>query len=195
MSSFDVVVIGASLGGLNALQVILGGLPADFRLPIVVVQHRHRESSAMLATILQECCPLPVIEIGDKEPLRPGHVYLGPPDYHVLIEGDHLALSIDEPVLYARPSIDVLFESAASCCGQHMIGVLLTGASRDGAHGLAQIKAYGGISIAQDPATAECAVMPAAAIGTNMVDYVVPLDSIAALLTRLSAPTPGGPDR
>ncbi|MDE3090322.1 MAG: chemotaxis protein CheB, partial [Chloroflexota bacterium] len=180
----EIVVVGGSLGGLRALQVVLGGLPQTFALPLVAVLHRDRDSDETLAALLQQGVALTVVEAEDKQPIRRGRVYLAPPDYHLLIEMEdkisnhpstslrespttqppnyptiqlshHFALSTDAPVNYARPSIDVLFESAADAYGDGVIGIILTGANEDGARGLAAIKARGGLTIAQDPATAE----------------------------------------
>lgn len=179
-----IVVIGASLGGLRALEVLLHDIPADFGWPLIVAQHRHKDSDGVLRTVLQTGSQLPVIEAEDKTPLAPG-VFLAPADYHLLVEPGSLALSIDAAVEYARPSIDVLFESAADSYGRRTIGVILTGASRDGADGLAAIKAAGGVIFVQEPATAECRVMPEAALAQVAADYVLPLHEIARLLVEL----------
>ena len=176
-------MIGTSLGGLAALKAVLGGLAADFAVPIAVVQHRHRESDQILGEVLRQSLRLPLTEVEDKDTIEPGHVYLAPPDYHLLVELGHFALSTDEPVLYARPSIDVLFEAAADTYGEHTIGVVLTGANYDGAKGLARIQAAGGRAIVQDPNTAEGRVMPAAAIAAVPQAVVLPLSAIAAYLT------------
>ena len=183
-----VVVVGTSLGGLRALQVLLAALPTDFTWPIVVVQHRHKDSDGALRTVLQEISALPVYETEDKRPLEAG-VYLAPADYHLLIEPGNLALSVDEFVQHARPSIDVLFESTADSYGPRTIGVILTGASADGAQGLAAIKARGGLTIVQEPSTAECRVMPDAALDQVAADLVLPLHDIAPTLVRLSQVT------
>lgn len=181
------VVIGASLGGLSALPVILGGLPRDFPSPVVIVQHRAILSDdAGLAEALQRGCLLLVREVEDKDRLLGGRVYLAPSDYHLLVEGDHLALSTEARVLHARPAIDVLFDSAAESHADRVVAVILTGASRDGVVGAQKIKARGGIVLVQDPATAECKVMPAAAIAGVAVDRVLPLDQIAPYLVRCS---------
>ncbi|HEY9908461.1 MAG TPA: chemotaxis protein CheB [Thermosynechococcaceae cyanobacterium] len=179
----ELVVIGTSLGGLTALKVILGGLAADFTVPIAVVQHRHRDSDHMMSDFLRQFLQLPIVEVEDKDPIVLGHIYLAPPDYHLLVEPGYFALSIDEPVLYARPSIDVLFESAADTYGAGSLGVVLTGTNRDGARGLARIRAAGGQAIVQDPATAEGRVMPEAAIAATPTATVLPLETIAAYLT------------
>lgn len=182
---FKLLVIGTSLGGVNALKTILGGLPGDFPLPIAVVQHRHRESDGALGSLLQQITALQVCEAEDKDDLLPGHVYLAPADYHLLVESGYVSLSTEEPVLFARPSIDVLFESAADAYGAHTIGMVLTGANHDGAQGLARIKACGGWTIVQTPDSAECKVMPEAAIKATIVDAIVPLVTIAAYLIQL----------
>jgi two-component system chemotaxis response regulator CheB len=180
-----VVVVGTSAGGLRALEKIFGNLPAEFTVPIVAVQHRARESDAF-ASIMQSLCALPVHEAEDKEPLVAPGIYLAPPDYHLMLEPGHLALSTDEPVSYSRPSIDVLFESAADAYGAGVLGLLLTGANQDGARGLARIRAAGGVALVQDPATAESPEMPTAAITAGAVDRVLPLLAIADELVRRS---------
>lgn len=167
---------------------MLGKLTAEFPVAIAVVQHRHRESGVILSQVLQQQIPLPFKEAEDKDLLHPGHIYLAPSDYHLLIEPGYFSLSTDEPVSYARPSIDVLFESAADTYGEHTIGVLLTGANQDGAQGLARIKAAGGRTIVQDPATAENPVMPEAAIAATAIDQILPLSNIADCLTHLCSP-------
>ncbi|HYF61641.1 MAG TPA: chemotaxis protein CheB [Herpetosiphonaceae bacterium] len=183
-----VVVIGASLGGFNAIRTLLSGLPPTFAVPIAIVQHRHKERDGLLVAGLRECSPLQLIEIEDKMPLAGGRVYLAPADYHTMVEDDHFALTIDPPVIHARPSIDVLFESAADVAGTTLIGVLLTGASHDGAAGMLAIKAAGGVTIVEDPASAECAVMPQAALNATTIDYVLPLNAIAPTLVALCGP-------
>lgn len=183
----QLVVIGASLGGLSAIPVILGGLPRDFRNPVVIVQHRAVHSDdAGLPEALQRGCPLPVREVEDKDRLVGGRVFLAPSDYHLLVEGHHLTLSTEARVLHARPAIDVLFDSAAASHGDRVIAVILTGASRDGVSGAQKVKERGGIVVVQDPATAECTVMPAAAIASVAVDRVLALDQIAPYLVHLS---------
>ncbi|MEH1793569.1 chemotaxis protein CheB [Nostoc sp.] len=183
--SFKIVVIGTSLGGLSALKIILGKLPADFLVPIAIVQHRHKESNNTLQELLQESTSLPIREVEDKEEILPGHIYLAPADYHLLVEPGHFALSTDEPVSYARPSIDVLFESAADVYTEQVIGVILTGANQDGMQGLKKIKARGGITIVQEPATAESDIMPEAAISAVTVDWILTLSNIASQMVKL----------
>jgi two-component system chemotaxis response regulator CheB len=188
----DLVVVGASWGGLDALRVLLAGLPADLAAPVVVVQHRGAGSSSVVyRDLLGAVTPLEVREADDKQPLEAGYVFLAPPDYHVLVEGDggHLALSIDAAVDFARPSIDVLFESAAEAHRERCVGVILTGASGDGAHGLARIVELGGTAIVQDPATAERSEMPTAALHAVPGAHVARVDEIATLLAGLCAAT------
>jgi two-component system, chemotaxis family, protein-glutamate methylesterase/glutaminase len=184
---FRFVAVGTSLGGFEALATILGGLPKDFPLPIGVVQHRSNEDSDDFAPLLRAKMQLPLVEVDDKEPIRDGHVYVCPPNYHLLVEGDHFALSTDAPILYARPSIDVLFESAAESFRESVVGVLLTGMSKDGAAGLKRIKEVGGYVVVQDPDGAEGHIMPRSAVNTVSVDRILPLQEIAPFLTALSA--------
>lgn len=159
------VVIGVSAGGLNALSTLLPMLPTNFPAPILVVQHRMATPGRSLEDLLDQKCSVRVKEAEDKETLRPGCVYLAPADYHLLVERDEtVSLSIDAREHFCRPSIDVLFESAACVWSSHLIGVILTGANSDGAAGLAQIEECGGMAIVQDPNTAECDIMPRAAL-------------------------------
>jgi two-component system chemotaxis response regulator CheB len=186
-SARTVVVVGSSAGGLRALEEVLGSLPPTFPLPIVAVQHRSRESSDAYAEVIARSTQLPVRDAEDDVPLAAPGVYLGPPDYHVLVEPGRLALSVDEPVAYSRPSIDVLFASAADAYGANVVAILLTGANADGARGLARVKEAGGFAIVQDPHTAESPEMPAAGISHAPVDRVLPLSEIAQELVRRSA--------
>lgn len=185
VSPSGLVVVGTSLGGLAALEQLLAGLPSRFPWPVVIVQHRSRYSESTLADLLQRHTALRVREPVDKEELQPGHAYLAPADYHLLIDGRHLALSTEAPVLYARPSIDVLFESAAESFGAAVVGVALTSASADGARGAARIKARGGRLVVQAPETAECPVLPRAVLAATPVDHVLPLEAIAPFLVSL----------
>jgi len=183
-------VIGTSWGGLDALSRLLDGLHDDVKQPIVAVQHRSVESEdGVLANLLGHHTKRTVCDPDDKTGLEPYHVYLGPPDYHVLLENGHFALSTDELVQYARPSIDVLFDSAADEYGPRAIGVVLTGANHDGARGLARIKANGGVAIVQDPDTSAKRTMPDAAIAElqGAADAVLPLDEIPKFLYGLCA--------
>jgi two-component system chemotaxis response regulator CheB len=181
---YRIVVVGASLGGLRAVSALLAALPAGFGLPVVVAQHRSPDDAG-LAAFLQRSSARPVLEAEDKLPLAPGSVYLAPPDYHLLVDGERLALSTEAPLAFARPSIDVLFESAADAHGPHAVGVILTGASDDGAAGLARIRGRGGLAIVQEPAEAACAVMPRAAIVAAGADHILPLAAIAPALASL----------
>lgn len=185
---FKILVIGASLGGGQALEVILSGLPKDFKLPVVIAQHRHKETGSDLHRFLQQSSALKLTDAEDKEAILPGHVYFAPADYHLLVELGNFALSTDSPLDYARPSIDMLFESAADAYGNTVIGIILTGASRDGAQGLAKIKARGGVALVQDPATAERETMPAAALAAVPQATVLPLKEIAPFLLSLCQP-------
>ena len=181
-----IVVVGASWGGLSALGRLIAGLPADFACPLVVVQHRSRDAGNLLAELLQDSTPLHVCEVEDKDPIEPGHVYVAPPDYHLLVDGPHFSLTVDPHVRYSRPSIDVTFLSAADSYGARTIGVVLTGANDDGAKGLRRIADRGGFAIVQDPASAESPIMPRAALRVVSEAHVVPLDEIAATLARIT---------
>ncbi|MDB4964651.1 MAG: chemotaxis protein CheB [Myxococcales bacterium] len=188
VSKVQLVVIGTSMGGFRALESVLGGLSPDFPLAIAVVQHRGTDvAQSQLSRLLQLKCTLPVNECNDKEAIVGGRIYLAPSDYHLLVDEGRFALSVDERVYYARPSIDVLFESAADTYHQGVLGVLLTGASADGTRGAARIKQRGGTVLAQDPRTAESPVMPQAAISAGAVDHVLPLEEIGAYLNVASA--------
>ncbi|MDT4897362.1 MAG: two-component system, chemotaxis family, protein-glutamate methylesterase/glutaminase [Acidobacteriota bacterium] len=186
--SFEIVVIGASYGGLSALQMLLADLSPEFPLPLVIVQHRRKDADDGLCEYLRKRSRLPLIEPNDKEKLEPGHVYLAPRDYHLLIEKSIFALSTESPVAFARPSIDVLFESAAAIYHERVIGVILTGANSDGARGLAKIKAFGGLTVVQDPKSAESPAMPEAAIQMTAVDCILPLPQIAPFLNERCHP-------
>jgi two-component system chemotaxis response regulator CheB len=178
--------MGLSAGGLEALKVILPPLAKTFPLPLIVVQHRDQSPDDFLAASLGRLSALKVKEAEDKEPIRPGHIYLAPGGYHLHVEPDHtFSLSVDPRVNFACPSIDVLFESAADAFGSALIGVVLTGANADGAQGLRAVKRHGGLAIVQDPATALAAAMPRAALAAAPADHVVTLPQLAPLLTRL----------
>jgi two-component system, chemotaxis family, protein-glutamate methylesterase/glutaminase len=188
LSRYDMIAIGASWGGLRAIECVLSALPDDFRVPIVIAQHRAADSgSGALTRMFGLRSALEVCEAGDKDAIEPGRVYLAPADYHLLVEPDGFALSTEGPVRYSRPSIDVLLESAADTYGERMVGVILTGANDDGARGLARVKRHGGLTIVQDPETAEKRSMPAAAIATGAADQVVALDEIGPLLVEVTA--------
>lgn len=189
------VVIGSSLGGLHALERVLGGLPEDFPAPLLVVQHRAPEGPALLAGLLQRHCPLEVCEAEDKAPLRAGRVLVAPAGYHVLVEPGHVALSLEAEVAMSRPSIDVAFETAARAYGARAIAIVLTGANEDGARGLAEVCRLGGTAIVQDPATARGPAMPAAAIDAVNPRLVLGLDEIASRLIGLAAERVAGAPR
>ena len=181
-----VVVVGASWGGLRALGRLLGALPAGFASAIAIAQHRsHDTRGDALAAALAAGCPLPVREVEDKDPIDAGRVHLAPADYHLLVEAGSFALSAEERVSFSRPSIDVLFESAAAVYGASVVAVVLTGANADGAAGLAEVRRRGGLTVVQDPDTAERRAMPDAAIATGAAQRVLPVDGIASLLAEL----------
>jgi two-component system chemotaxis response regulator CheB len=182
---FKIVVVGASLGGMSALETLLKGLPGNFPLPIAIVQHRSAESGQMLSMSLRKQSALRISEPQDKEAILPGQVYIAPADYHLLVDEGSFSLSTEGPVSYARPSIDVLFESASDAYGERVIGVILTGSNQDGAYGAARIKERGGYLIVQQPDTSESAVMPKATLTSAVVDRILPLREIAPCLVRL----------
>ncbi len=185
-NQYDAVVIGVSAGGMSALRTLLSSLPDEFPIPIVIVQHRMASSDGYLVTYLDNRCSLHVKEAVEKELLMPKTVYIAPADYHLLIEKNKtLSLSIDGLVHYARPSIDVLFETAAAAFGKALIGVVLTGANSDGSDGIRAIKSAGGLTIAEDPEAAEVSVMPLAAISTGAVDFIIPLEDIPQFLVDI----------
>jgi two-component system, chemotaxis family, protein-glutamate methylesterase/glutaminase len=184
--SYSVVAIGTSWGGLAALTKLLGALPADYGIPVVVVQHRSKDSERLLVQLLQDATDLQVCEIEDKDPLTPGTVHVAPANYHVLIENGYASLTIEEPVRFSRPSIDVMFTSAADTYRSEAIGVVLTGANEDGARGLAHIVKRGGRALVQDPKTAEIPIMPEAAVRAVPTGEILPLEALAPRLVELS---------
>jgi two-component system chemotaxis response regulator CheB len=180
------VVIGASAGGIEALGLLLPALHANCRAAILVVVHLPRQRPSLLSNLFSARCALPICEAVDKLPVEPGTVYFAPPDYHMLVDcaagaPPTIALSVDEPVLYSRPSIDVLFESAAECWGERLVCVVLTGANSDGASGLAAVARAGGITVVQDPAEALASALPRAAVQGGLAQHVLPLRGIAKL--------------
>lgn len=183
---YSVVAIGTSWGGLAALTRLLGELPSDFGIPVVVVQHRSNDSERLLVDLLQDATDLRVCEIEDKDALTPGTVHLAPANYHVLIEDGYASLTIEEPVRFSRPSIDVMLTSAADTYGSAAIGVVLTGANEDGAQGLAHIVKRGGRALVQHPKTAEIPIMPEAAIRAAPTAEVLALDALVSRLIELS---------
>lgn len=186
-----IVVIGASFGGVDALRVVLSPLPSGFLWPLAIVLHRGGETGpGLLEPILAQCCALPVRTIIDKAPLIPGHIHVAPGGYHVLIERNHsFSLSVDAKVCNVRPSVDVLFESAALTFGPATIGVVLTGANDDGARGLRAIRAAGGYGIVQAPHTAVAEIMPLAALELAGADGVLSLAEIPVMLQSLVGQT------
>lgn len=182
-----IVVVGTSWGGLAALSELVSGLPRDFVLPICVAQHRSKDSDGLLVKILQDLTPMCVQEGEDKQPLCGGNIYIAPPDYHMMVDREDIVLTVDAPVRFSRPSIDVLFRSAADSFGPSVIGVVLTGANEDGAAGLAFIVSRGGRAIVQDPATAESSMMPASAVRAVPSATVLPLKKIGCELKRMAA--------
>ena len=187
--AFEIVVVGTSSGGLKALQVLLSAISEEFRLPMIIVQHRGKDSESGLCDFLAKHSRLPLSEPDDKEPILDGHVYLAPNDYHLLIEDKSFTLSTDQPIAFARPSIDLLFETAADEYSDRAIGVILTGVKTDGAQGLAKIKLRGGVTVVEDPSQAAFPEMPQAAIKASKVDWILSLQGIAVLLQQLTNTT------
>jgi two-component system, chemotaxis family, protein-glutamate methylesterase/glutaminase len=186
MMPYSVVGVGTSWGGLAALSKLLRDLPVDFSLPVVVVQHRGKDSDRLLAELLQDTTDLKVCEVEDKEPLTPGMVHIAPANYHILVDLGYLSLTLEEPVRFSRPSIDVMFTSAADTYGPQAIGVVLTGANEDGARGLADIVKRGGLALVQNPRTAEIPIMPQAAVKAVPNAEILELDALAPRLIELS---------
>jgi two-component system chemotaxis response regulator CheB len=184
--AYEIAVIGTSWGGLAALHQILGALPSSFRLPVVVVQHRHKDSGQFLPRVLQDDTSLCVCDVEDKAPIIGGNIYIAPANYHVLVERGHLSLSTDDPVAFSRPSIDVTFISAADAYRQGVVGIVLTGANSDGARGLKRVSDRGGLAIVQRPETAESSIMPAAALRHVPAARVLTLPEIADLMATLT---------
>ncbi len=181
--AYDAIVVGGSSGAIDALVRMLPALPATLHAAVLVVLHLPRDRRSMLADIFRQRCALPLQEAQDRDPIAPGTVYFAPPDYHLLVdEGPRLALSVDTPVHYSRPSIDVLFESAADQYGERLVGVLLSGANEDGARGIEAIAAAGGRVVVQDPATAPMPAMPHSALARVATPYVLAPPGIADLL-------------
>lgn len=181
------MVIGVSAGGFQALSTVLPRFHRTLPLPIFIVQHMSPASDSYLVEHLQNICRVEVKLAEDKETPQPAMVYLAPPDYHLLIEEDYsLALSLENRVNYSRPSIDVLFKSAAEVYRDALIGVIMTGANADGSKGLLKIKEYGGLTVVQAPETAEVATMPESAIAAVEVDYIVPLEKLGLFLNSVA---------
>ena len=185
---FDAIVIGGSAGVLEVLRDVLGALPHTLSIPVLVVVHLPPRSHSQVHQSLQPVTPLPMSQVDDKEPLQGGRIYFAPPGYHFLVEADrYAALSIDEPVFYSRPSIDVLFESSSDVYRESLLGILLTGASADGAAGLQCIHERGGVTVVQRPDTCEARAMPQAALDLFEPDHVLAPSEIAALFSTLSS--------
>lgn len=185
---FDAIVLGASAGAVDAFSVLLPALPPNYPLPLLVVVHLPRDRDSTLPELYRSRCRVEVKEAEDKEPLRAGVVYFAPPDYHLLVEADgRLSLSNEEPVLYSRPSIDVLFESAAEVFEERLLGIVLTGANHDGARGLRAICEAGGTGIVQDPGTARAPAMPLAAQAACPGARSLSLDQIRDFLQSLAS--------
>lgn len=183
----ELVAIGASAGGFPALVKVVGGIEPNFPA-IVVVQHLDPRRKSQMAALLSRKTKKAVKEAEDGEPIARGTVYIGPPDEHLLVSRGRIQLAHSRLVQFSRPSIDMMFGSVAATYGQQVIGVILSGSNRDGADGIAAIKAAGGVTIAQDPASAEYRIMPQAAIDTGCVDLIVPLDRIGETLSQLVSP-------
>jgi two-component system, chemotaxis family, protein-glutamate methylesterase/glutaminase len=188
---YEAITMGISSGGWQALNQILPQLPESFPIPILIVQHLAAGSDDYLARTLNGKCRLKVKDADEKEPIEKGVIYLAPANYHLLVEQNKtLSLSTNEAINYARPSIDVLFETAADVYGPGLIGVVFTGASNDGSQGLYKIKERGGLAIVQDPSTAESEIMPRSAIEAVDIDYIVPLQEIVPCLIKLTSGQP-----
>jgi|SRR5665647_773274 len=182
---YEAIVIGVSSGGMNAMKVIFSLLPKGFSIPVIIVQHVSAHSNNQWIKLLNDKSNLYIKEADEKEKIENGTIYIAPANYHLMIEKNKtFSLTIDERVNYARPSIDVLFESAAEVYKDKLIGVILTGSNADGTAGLKRIKEYGGLTIVQDPATAESNYMPASAIAAIKPDYILSLVDITDLLIK-----------
>ena len=186
MRPVDLVVVGASLGGLTAIRQFLTVLPAAFAPAVAIAQHRQASADGRrLTDLLGSVTQLPVGEPEDKEPINGGRVYVAPANYHLIVDEGMFWLTVDAPVLYARPSIDVLFESAAESFGEGVVAVVLTGSSEDGAAGSRAIKRAGGTVLVQDPSSAESPTLPRATISGTIVDRILPLPDLAHALVEL----------
>lgn len=186
MNPVDAIVLGASAGGVTALLSVFACLPADYRIPLLCVLHLPDDRRSQLADVFARRLQRDVREAQDKQDIAPGVIYVAGPGYHLSVERDgSFSLSQEERVHFSRPSIDILFESAADAYGSGLVGVLLTGANEDGARGLARIKQCGGLTLVQDPAQAQVAVMPQAALALQRPDHILPLNGIGHLLAKL----------
>lgn len=186
MKGTDAIVVGASAGGVSALLTVFAALPADYAIALLCVLHLPEDRHSQLAEVFSRRLQRPVQEARDKESVVPGMIYVAGPGYHLSVERDRsLSLSQEDRVHFSRPSIDILFESAADAYGDGLVGVLLTGANEDGARGLARIKEHGGTTLIQDPHEAQVAVMPEAALALHRPDHILPLNGIGQLLAKL----------
>lgn len=173
------IVIGASSGGIKMLETLLPALPKDFPIPIFIAIHLSPDAGGYLAQYLNEMSEITVMEAYDQAPIKPNHAYLAPANYHLLVENtETLALCVSEKVSYARPSIDVLFETAADTFRDGLLGIILSGANRDGCKGCLAIKEHGGLVIAMEPSTAVAPIMPQAVIDIGASDYIFSIDEI-----------------
>ncbi|HET6333035.1 MAG TPA: chemotaxis protein CheB [Polyangiales bacterium] len=186
----DAVVVGGSAGAVDVLGTLLPELPEDYALPVIVVVHLPARRASLLPPLFAQRCRLPVREPEDKQPVEPG-IWFAPPDYHLLVEADHtFALSIDQPVRFSRPSIDVLFESAARAYSARLLGVVLTGANDDGAAGARAIRKLGGALAVQSPETALASEMPRAAIEQSSPQWVGTVQELAGVMILASGGAP-----
>jgi two-component system chemotaxis response regulator CheB len=186
LPAIEAIVIGASAGGVEALLSILGTLREGFTLPIIVVLHLPDQRHSQLAEVFARRVALPVLEARDKTPVDAGTLYFAAPGYHLSVEQDRsFSLSLEPRLHHSRPAIDYLFESASDAYGAHLAAVLLTGANRDGARGLAHVKQHGGLTIVQDPQEAQVATMPQAALAMHQPDHILPIRGIGRLLVEL----------
>jgi len=185
--SYKAIVIGTSASGMEALKILLNQLKATFRIPIIIVQHLHPEQDGFYVDYFDKICPIEVKEAEERTYICEKKIYFAPPNYHLLIENDlRFAISVDEKVSFSRPSIDVLFDSAAHVYKEKLIGIILTGANRDGAKGMVQIKKNGGLSIIQDPEEAQFKAMPRGVLDLMKPDYILRLQQIAYFLNKLT---------
>ena len=186
---YQAIAVGASAGGLYALSFLFEQLPADYPIPVIVIQHRAKDQKELLEEVLQHKCKITIKQADEKEKIKSGFVYIAPPGYHLLVEQDQtFSLSSDEPVSLSKPSIDVLFESAAEVFREKLVGLILTGANNDGATGISIIKKYGGLTVAQYPQEAQYPQMPLAAINSGGVENILTLKEIQTFLYQLSLP-------
>nr|MDT0251013.1 chemotaxis protein CheB [Endozoicomonas sp.] len=184
---YQAVVLGTSAGGINALAFLFSQLGEDFSLPVLVTKHIGLNDDRGMLRVLSRQSTLPVKVAKDKHRIQPGTIYLAPAGYHMLVEeNDTVSLNLEAPIAHSRPSIDVLFQSAASVYGPSLVAVILTGANRDGADGIRTVKAFGGTTIAQCPRSAEMGVMPKASLDTGCIDYLMTLEEIPAYLDGIS---------